>query len=593
LVQFVWQTTSLQQGGVIVAYEPTTGRFAAVEGTMPLILAAMLWLRQATYTELGARARHQPLRISAVGDQVAIFAGEAPLYQKAVRAQRVGLSLMGFSRSAETIFTLDSATLEGTTSEAAYQRVIDEKRAQRVRQLQVSRSKKQPAAEDQSEDASFPQLEPETIEKLDAREAIAFKAAVNKVQAFSRQQGAWQLEVAQAALDGYQREYGNEFEGLHFYRGYVQMLTGEIVEANQSFDQAIALDAQFILPALYKAYMLMQNFRFDEAQAAVDRLLKLDPGLAFARLIVARLAFYRRKDHAEGQQAIDLMEIASELGEHHSYFRNEVDQLASVLRGPPWPGGSPMPITSNHYELRTDLPEKTAQEMLEVLERTHQEYVKLFPPPAGLPPTRGEVYIYATLATFQINSELSMGQSADNALGYYHPGFKSVHLYQNPDQGGIETLDTLRHEGWHQYVDRFIPALPRWLNEGLAEYFGAMEIVDGKAVHKLQRQRLQTLRAFLARRGQMMSMQDLITSTTVQFMSNPSVSYGQAWSVVYMCMELHPDRYRDVLLAFIARIQAGETRELAYQASFGRIDLEAMQRDWTEALNKLLEQVGE
>jgi hypothetical protein len=41
-------------------------------------------------------------------------------------------------------------------------------------------------------------------------------------------------------------------------------------------------------------------------------------------------------------------------------------------------------------------------------------------------------------------------------------------------------LRTVRHEGFHQYLDRMLPETPVWLNEGTAEYFETAVLAGGR-----------------------------------------------------------------------------------------------------------------
>ena len=57
-------------------------------------------------------------------------------------------------------------------------------------------------------------------------------------------------------------------------------------------------------------------------------------------------------------------------------------------------------------------------------------------------------------------------------MGLYSPALKQLLIWNQPNRKKM--LETVRHEGFHQYLDGVMSDPPPWLNEGLAMYYEAL-----------------------------------------------------------------------------------------------------------------------
>ena len=63
----------------------------------------------------------------------------------------------------------------------------------------------------------------------------------------------------------------------------------------------------------------------------------------------------------------------------------------------------------------------------------------------------------------------ALGSVHPHTKGLYSPSLKQLLVRNLSDQQDM--LETVRHEGFHQYLDRFLDNPPVWFNEGMAEYY--------------------------------------------------------------------------------------------------------------------------
>jgi len=141
-------------------------------------------------------------------------------------------------------------------------------------------------------------------------------------------------------------------------------------------------------------------------------------------------------------------------------------------------------VSSPRFVVFTDYEAKgTAEKIAGNMEATFRVMEEVFGD-AIVP--RSERYKLVVLAYGSSNGYRSMTRAVktfDWSAGVYHPaGMIAFHL----DRTNPGALGTMIHEGVHAYVDRYINrrgvVMPRWLGEGLAEYFGNSEIRKGQLI---------------------------------------------------------------------------------------------------------------
>lgn len=104
--------------------------------------------------------------------------------------------------------------------------------------------------------------------------------------------------------------------------------------------------------------------------------------------------------------------------------------------------------------------------------------------------------------------------------------------------------EDLRHEVAHGYLHASVPALPLWLDEGLAEYFEVPRGYGG-----LNRPHLQLLVDMIEHNGWRPDLERLEQLSAAGDMEQ--ADYAESWAWVYFLLESTPQR-RDLLTGYLA-----------------------------------------
>lgn len=138
---------------------------------------------------------------------------------------------------------------------------------------------------------------------------------------------------------------------------------------------------------------------------------------------------------------------------------------------------------SQRFIVYTDAPDKeVAQTIAHNLEATFnvlsgllRPWIRSYPEPY-----RVVVFVYYSRSSFEaLKREV---RSVDWSVGFYNPlGIIALHM-EMPSADSLQSV--LLHEATHAYMDRYVSRpgvlLPRWLDEGLAEYLAGSRIKKGK-----------------------------------------------------------------------------------------------------------------
>ena len=139
-------------------------------------------------------------------------------------------------------------------------------------------------------------------------------------------------------------------------------------------------------------------------------------------------------------------------------------------------------VTSDNFTLSGEMEAADAVDMISELERFRSALLEVHDLPADSPERRLDIYVVTDPEIFDI-----LGLSED-FVALYSPSFAGPRALINgslPDlevSNGPSLRRSLRHEYAHHFIYTHLPiAQPRWLAEGLAEYYaGYKELPDGQ-----------------------------------------------------------------------------------------------------------------
>ena len=240
--------------------------------------------------------------------------------------------------------------------------------------------------------------------------------------------------------------------------------------------------------------------------------------------------------------------------------------LALALALPAAAGGPWWRVRSSQFEVYTDAGETAGRHVLDRLLEMRRIFRKEWPDSAQ--PIR--VLLFASEADY------SALKPADPARAFFQSGSERDYIVARA--GTADTARAASHEYVHAVLHHTSVTLPRWLEEGLADFFSTAEIRKnaghiGEPVREhvvvLERAKWLDAPALAA---------VTVASPEYKDARRAGVFYAESWALVHMLM-LEPG-WRGGLAGFLARLADGEEPDEAFEAAFAKTMAEAV-RDAT------------
>lgn len=152
------------------------------------------------------------------------------------------------------------------------------------------------------------------------------------------------------------------------------------------------------------------------------------------------------------------------------------------------------------------------------------------------------------------------------------------------------TLQTLRHEGFHQFAFAFIGTnLPLWVNEGLAEYFAEGIVVRGRIMPGIvPGRRLAAVRSAIAN-NTALDFKQLIAMNSQTWQGlmetrpdHGAMLYNQSWSMVQFLIHGDNGRYTKPFEQYLKLLATDIDSVKAFEQAFGGNDPDAFRARWVQ-----------
>jgi len=197
----------------------------------------------------------------------------------------------------------------------------------------------------------------------------------------------------------------------------------------------------------------------------------------------------------------------------------------------------------------------------------------------------------------------TLESGAEHSDGVYHPVIKTLLL--NAQMSSTATQNVLFHEAFHQYLDQAVARAPIWLNEGLAEYYGATTFDISRKAREgaLQKGRLANLRQRLGPRptisgedlepyrpppadgsideveelrpsdpprNALVPFETLMMMAPVAFMHEEMapIHYAQSWAMIHFFKHGNDPAARVCFDRYCAAVLEGKSQRAAFEAGF-------------------------
>ena len=254
--------------------------------------------------------------------------------------------------------------------------------------------------------------------------------------------------------------------------------------------------------------------------------------------------------------------------------------------GPAW-----RELATPHFRVKTDLDESAAREAVNGFETEYAQLVSAAF--RGIDTTRP--------------FDVVLLRSEDEFHEWVSPIFAGSYMSQFPldiersptitlfaggdaDAQAVARV-TFLHELTHRFIARAFLPVPTWLNEGLAEYYSSMSVVDGRVTFGDM-----PLTMRLVTPDRPVPAKELLEDDPAHFYAKEdrgdsgrerrTGNYASAWALVHF-LKNGPDRYSRRFSAFLHLLRAPprETAEVAWSKAFGDVpeaEFEDAFRDYVE-----------
>ena len=245
-------------------------------------------------------------------------------------------------------------------------------------------------------------------------------------------------------------------------------------------------------------------------------------------------------------------------------------------------------FASKHYDVHTNLAMDKAREMAAHMDAVFEEYTKRFVAFGKGTTPRMPLYLLRTQKEYlAFMQSKSVDATGTGGIFFIRPDAKGLATWVE-DRPSWITLETLQHEGFHQFAYACIGTkLPLWVNEGMAEYFGDAILVDKRLrVGICPNRRVQAIKQALAE-GKTFEFDELLAmqpgkwhQTLVRSPERGRLQYDQSWSMVYFLIHGDDGRYRAAFEKYLSVVAKGMDSTTAFKHAFGATDTLAFRRQW-------------
>lgn len=312
---------------------------------------------------------------------------------------------------------------------------------------------------------------------------------------------------------------------------------------------------------------------FHARQLQVNLELRLDAGsdtLAECRALTRE---FESEPDAYTELAMNLLR-ADRLAEARATVRAAIDHgiaqedlesvdhlLARATNGPTWTRS--FEYKSEHYDVVSDMSQSICFEAASLLEKFYLKYNVHLRRVASGPKRLFRVYLFSGRASYTAYTKDLLGHERKNTAGLYSGLVKQLLIWNLPDVQDM--MRTVKHEGFHQYLDRVMPERPTWLNEGMAVYFEGSKLVNGSWSDG----EMQPVYVRALQKAAPMQLKDLVRLDAARFYADKTVdlNYATSWAFVHFLLNSGPEhkkRFDKLMDALFAGTKASDAIAQAF-----------------------------
>jgi tetratricopeptide (TPR) repeat protein len=237
-------------------------------------------------------------------------------------------------------------------------------------------------------------------------------------------------------------------------------------------------------------------------------------------------------------------------------------------------------VQSAHFRLMGDASEADIKTIAVRLEQFRDTFGVIYPTLAedeNAPPMI--VFVFKNTKTWEPYRPRFNGKAVDLG-GYFLSGRDVNYIALTADAADV-ALPVIFHEYTHLLVHRVVPALPPWLDEGLADYYSTFDVA-GNARQATYGKPIARHITLLMQR--FLPLQELFAVTHESPLYNEgdkrSIFYAESWALVHYAFVGRP-ALGPKLLEFAARVNSGAPVDAAFTQALG-IEMSQLERELQE-----------
>jgi Flp pilus assembly protein TadD len=347
---------------------------------------------------------------------------------------------------------------------------------------------------------------------------------------------------------------GDVEEGLHlrvaaadapprtslYLRGVGEMALGGFKAAEEALDRLVDEEPQFVAARMFRGIARFHLRRTAEARADLDWVLARRPRASDAVVYSALMAMFEQ-DFDRAEMLLGKADEAGVTGDDVEEIRDWVNR---ARRGPNL--AQRFEQTTKHFVVVSDHSQKVCADAAALLEQMQPLYAAALRPVPGDAP-KARVYVFSgPEGYFDYASDLNV--SADSSAGVYLPMLRELVIWIPADM--TDFTDTVRHEGFHQYLHRLVDDAPVWFNEGYAEVMGG----GGPEGLRDAKRDGEWVKKFIP-------VEKLVSLDHAEFMKIAGITYTQSRYLVDFLRRTKHEKLKNVLRDYFAALAEGLSQE--------------------------------
>lgn len=343
--------------------------------------------------------------------------------------------------------------------------------------------------------------------------------------------------------------------------------------------KVIGRDPEFVPARELEAKLLAHLRRRDEAAKVYDALLEKYPGGADLHSNAAVL-FLRMSRPADARRVLQRARA-------HDLSSRQLDWVqklvAKATNGPAWPRA--YEFESRHYHVVSDIDKKTCMAAAKYLEEAYVLYTVRLERVKDAERRRFKVYLFSGKDGYYKYTKDLLGRAPVGSAGLYHTLVKQFLIWNLPERE--QMMQTVRHEGFHQYLDRIMEDPPAWFNEGMAEYYEIAKVHRGKwRLGEPHKYHLDVLRPKDEKGKGIMPLKEFLYRDHQTFMKTAAHHYAQSWAFIQFLRHSSREN-KELFERFWKAFKEIPSRKPALDHALEGVDLRFLEIDFQAHVAKL------